>query len=517
MSLRFFPVWRLLLVGALLLPSSLVLRLGAGETTRLLILHTNDHHDHLRAGPGGVGGLPYVSGFIRSVRTQHPDVLLLDAGDVTEKGDLVGFRTQGVMTFEAMRRIGYDAVTPGNHDFDDLPLSQLRAFERALGQPLVCLNVRGPGDAPLFAGSRLFVKAGLHVGVIGLLTPRPTAVGGLDFATSGRALAAESARLRALGAHVVIALCHESESKCAQWSRAAPDVQVFVSGHSHRVLNEPMIVPETGAIIVQAGSYARWVGWLELEVDPASRRVVSHSGRLVRMTHGEVPVDAEMLAWVTEREQEVAPEADDFVVENLTEVDAFAVATLGAEALRVASGADVAFCHRHQIIRNVLPVGSINVNDVFKAGGQRGAVVVEVRLTGAQIAAYADALERIQREPPSWAGFRRWRTTEGASGITRTDLDPERTYRVVMAQLEWETRFLRLAARRAATEPGDALGSAARAVVRPIDLSFTDAVVAYLRAIGSAGETPAARIAALEQDRASPEARALPEPGRPRR
>lgn len=95
MSLRFFPVWRLLLVGALLLPSSLVLRLGAGETTRLLILHTNDHHDHLRAGPGGVGGLPYVSGFIRSVRTQHPDVLLLDAGDVTEKGDLVGFRTQG--------------------------------------------------------------------------------------------------------------------------------------------------------------------------------------------------------------------------------------------------------------------------------------------------------------------------------------------------------------------------------------------------------------------------------------
>lgn len=517
MSLRFSPVWRLLLVGALLLPSCLVLRLGAGETTRLLILHTNDHHDHLRAGPGGVGGLPYVSGFIRSVRTQHPDVLLLDAGDVTEKGDLVGFRTQGIMTFEAMRRIGYDAVTPGNHDFDDLPLSQLRAFERALGQPLVCLNVRGPGDAPLFAGSRLFVKAGLHVGVIGLLTPRPTELGGLDFAASGRALAAESARLRALGAHVVIALCHESESKCAQWSRAAPDVQVFVSGHSHRVLNEPMIVPETGAIIVQAGSYARWVGWLELEVDPASQRIVSHSGRLVPMTHREVPVDAEMLAWVKEREQELAPEADDFVIENPTEVDAFAVATLGAEALRIAGGAEVAFCHRHQIIRNILPVGPLDVNDVFKAGGQRGAVIVEARLTGAQIAAYADALEQIQREPPSWAGFRRWRTTEGAAGVTRTDLDPGRTYRVVMAQLEWDTRFLRLAGRRAATDPRDVLGSAARTAVRTIDVSFTDAVVAYLRAIGNAGETPAARIAALEQHRASPEARPLPDLGRPRR
>lgn len=463
--------------------------LGAAEPVRLLILHTNDLHDHVRAGDNGLGGLPYVAGYIAAERAGRDNVLVLDAGDVTEKGDLVAFRTKGVMTYEALRRIGYDGVAVGNHDFDDLPWGLMRDFERALGAGLLCLNIVKPDGTPEFTGSRLVERGGLKVGLVGLIVPRQREQGGLDFAASGRALAVESARLRAAGANLVVAVCHESAPKCAEWSKMAPGVNVFVSGHSHQALHQPVVVPETGAIIVQAGSYARWVGRLELEVDPAAGRVVRHSGRLVAMRHDEVPVDKAMLAWVGERERALAPEAAEFVCDNPAELDGFSVARLAAEALRRAAGADIGFCHPYQVIRNTLPAGRLDLNAVFKTGGQRGYENVLAELTGAEVEAYVNALVTIQREPPEWAGFRVTRApAPGGGEVWRTDLDPARRYRVVLPRIEWQTRFLRLVARLRERDPANPL-VVREFSVAPTDVTFTAATVAYVREVIASGAT----------------------------
>lgn len=459
----------------------------------LVLLHTNDLHDHLRAGENGRGGLPYVAGYVAQVRAAEPAVLLVDAGDVTEKGDLVAFRAHGVMTYEAMRRIGYDGVALGNHDYDDIPLGRMREFEQALGDGLLCLNVLGPGGGSLFTGSRVVEKAGIRLGLIGLLTPRKPADGGLDFAASGRALAAEASRLKE-HCDLVVAVCHENPSKCAEWSRQAPAVDVFVSGHSHTALERP-VVADTGAIIVQAGSYARWVGRLELTIDTEKNRVVRHAGRLVPMNHAEIRPDGEMLAWVRAREQALAPEADDFVGENPTELDGFAVARIGAEALRRAAGAEVGFCHPYQVIRNILPAGPVDVNAVFKTGGHRGHANVLIDLTGAEIEAFMNALVSLQREPPEWAGLR-----VVSRDPWRTDLIPDRRYRVVMPKIEWETRFLRLVERLKESAPANPL--AARAftpVAAPVN--FTDATVAYLRQALREGDTWPARAQQLARAR----------------
>lgn len=486
-----------------LVPLLLVALSAPGATHRLLILHTNDVHDHVRAGENGLGGLPYVAGCIAAERAGRDNVLVLDAGDVTEKGDLVAFRTHGVMTYEALRRIGYDGVALGNHDFDDLPPVRLREFEEALGQGLLCLNVLRPDGAARFTPSRLLERGGLKIGLIGLIVPRAPAQGGLDFAASGRALAAEAARLRAAGAQLLVAVCHESVPKCADWARAAPEVQVFVSGHSHQVLQTPVVVPETGAVIVQAGSYARWVGRLELEFDAAAGKVVRHEGRLVPMQHARVAADAAMLTWVQQRERELAPEAADLVFRNPAEIDGFAVARLAAEALRLAAGADVGFCHPYQIIRNILPAGPIDVNAVFKTGGHRAHDTIIVELTGAQIAAYADALENVQREPPEWAGFCRWRDATTAGGPSRTDLDAQRRYSVVMAKLEWETRYQRLAEKIRGRDPTHPLAAGDIPVV-PSPTTFTKAVCDYITAIVTEGGTVQDRIAGLDRSRSTP-------------
>jgi sulfur-oxidizing protein SoxB len=147
---------------------------------------------------------------------------------------------------------------------------------------------------------------------------------------------------------LVVAVCHERVPKCVEWSLAAPEVDVFVSGHSHQALAEPVVIPETGALVVQAGKYAQWVGRLDLVISSETGRVVRHQGRLVPMDHGTITPDAEMLAWVRERETVLAPEAGQRVGDNPAELDGFAVARLGAEALRRAARAEVGFCHPYQ-------------------------------------------------------------------------------------------------------------------------------------------------------------------------
>jgi 2',3'-cyclic-nucleotide 2'-phosphodiesterase (5'-nucleotidase family) len=464
------------------------------SSARLVILHTNDLHDRVRAGDQGQGGLPYVSGYIRQVRAERSDVLALDAGDVAEKGDLVAFRTHSVLTYEALGRIGYDAVTIGNHDHESTDYTWLHRYEQAMGRPFVCLNLLDRSGAPAFAPSRIVERNGLKVGIIGLIVPRQEQC--LDHAESGRALAREAVRLRAAGVHLVIALCHEGTHRCTEWARAAPEVQVFVSGHTHEVLAAPVVVPETGALIVQAGCYARFVGRLELEVDLATRKIVRSAGALVPMQHDRVPVDGTLLALVREREQALAPEATEPVFANPAEVGGAALARLAAEGLRRATGADAAFCHPYQVIRDTLPPGKIDVNALFRTGGQRGHENVLVELTGTQIEAYMNALLSVQKEPPEWTGFRVTAVTAAGGEQYRVELEPQQRYRVVMPRIEWETRFLRLANRMREQNPRHPLATHPGATT-PVEATFTSALRAYINVLLVEGDTVQARAEQL--------------------
>jgi 2',3'-cyclic-nucleotide 2'-phosphodiesterase (5'-nucleotidase family) len=486
---------RLLRLLALPLFALLLLIPAWAETARLLLLHTNDIHDRVRAGDQGLGGLPYVAGYVRQARAEQPDAIVLDAGDVTEKGDLVAFRTHGLLTFELLRRIGYDAVTIGNHEHETTDYSWLRRYEQALGRPFVCLNLLDAAGAPAFEPSRIVERRGAKVGIIGLIIARQEQC--LDRAQSGRALAREAARLRAAGVHLVVALVHESTRTCTEWARTAPDVQVFVGGHTHEVLSAPVVVPETGALIVQAGSNARHVGRLELEVDLAARKIIRHTGTLVPMRHDRVPVDAEMLAWVRERERAIAPEAAEHVFDNPAELGGAALARLAAEGLRRTTRADAAFCLPAQVIRDILPPGRVDVNALFRTGGQRGHENVLVDLTGAQVEAYLNALVSVQKEPPEWTGFR---ITVAADGSCRAELEPRKTYRVVMPKIEWETRYLKLAEKAGAQDSSRPSATRAHRPA-PTNATFTTALRDYLKAVLADGDTAQARADQLARAR----------------
>ena len=114
--------------------------LAAGER-RITILGTNDLHGGLESSPpssrGGprLGGMALWSGVVAAIRRgvaardgDRGGVVLVDAGDQFQ-GTLVSNIDEGKTVIAAMMRVGrvgtqvgYDAIVPGNHDYDFGPL-----------------------------------------------------------------------------------------------------------------------------------------------------------------------------------------------------------------------------------------------------------------------------------------------------------------------------------------------------------------------------------------------------------
>jgi 2',3'-cyclic-nucleotide 2'-phosphodiesterase (5'-nucleotidase family) len=449
---------------------------GRGEDKTLVLLYTNDLHDHVRADYDGSGGLAYVAGYIRGVRSRRADVLVVDAGDVMEKGDLVAFRTQSRVTCEAMGRVGYDAFIPGNHDtaYGDDHIESCAAL--APNMAVLAVNLLRADGTPRFPASKVFTRSGMRVGVIGVFKPRDEL--SLDLEETAERVAAEARRLEG-DVHLIVVAAHLGVRDCANLSRVAPAVDVFVSGHTHQVLHRPQVVPETGAIVVQAGAYAEYVGRLELRVDTETGEILGYAGRLVPMDHSVIPRDEEMQAWVAKVEREVAPEASQRVATTERALSYAELAWLGAEGLRSAAGVDVGFCHASQIIRARLPVGPVDVNAVFRTGGQRAHDVVEVTLTGAEIHAYAEGLASSRWGGTQWSGFHGRYVQDGERVRLESNLEPHRRYRVVMPEKEWDTRF-----RRYFRQTGDVEGVDVGRLLGlrplPVPTSFTEGVVGLL-------------------------------------
>lgn len=485
---RLVRVWLVGLSFLLGLPA-----LAQAGPVEITLLYTNDVHDHLMPDDSGIGGLVYVSGYVSSVREAVPNVILIDAGDATEKGDLIAYLTGSEITMEAFGRMNYDAIAVGNHEHN-FGLDQVRRFNDLSGGVMLAANLVDE-DGLLFPASRIIERGGASIGVIGAALPRGRDT--LTFDETGEALRRISEELRfEQEVGLIIATVHVGVEDAAEWSRMAPEIDIFISGHTHQLLTEPVMLDETGTVILQAGSNARHVGRVELSVGNGPASILSSD--IIPMDHAAITVDEEMLEWIMERSAEVLPDIQftEFTVRK--PVGWFALARLSAEAIRTHSDAEIAFFHPTHLVRNILRPGPVSLNGLFRTSADRGHALLTAELTGAEISFYLNGL--MQRDysdwgQTMWAGFAVTELRE--DGTKTTDLDPDRLYTVIMPAQEWEKRFLRLVERT---------DEAARASVRPItELSHApagfatiEALAPFLSGIVESGDTLEARLNELK-------------------
>lgn len=148
----------------------------AAKGKKLTILHTNDTHsciyplspnlaDTLTAGRGGFLRRAEA---VKEQRKADPKLLLLDSGDFSQ-GSPYYTVFKGDVEIELMNRMGYDAATIGNHEFD-YGLENLARLYKKAKFPIVCANYDFTGT-PLEGLVKPYVvikRNGLKIGIFGL-------------------------------------------------------------------------------------------------------------------------------------------------------------------------------------------------------------------------------------------------------------------------------------------------------------------------------------------------------------
>lgn len=269
----------------------------------LTILHVNDVHSAAAGvndrGPvyddtDAVGGLARVKAFVADEKTkakvQGKAVLALDAGDFWQGTHF--FRTGGMpWAREAMRRMPWDAVTLGNHEFD-LGCEKLGQYVKELPFPVLAANLEKNPACPLSTAPlpSTVVKDfdGVKVGVIGLANDEgkdiSEACSNTDFANRTKALERAAAELEKAGVTHIIAVTHVGYEADQALARAVPAIDVIVGGHTHSVLGDhphsegpypTVIAHDDGSktLVVQAGRSTRYLGRLTVSFDDAGRIV----------------------------------------------------------------------------------------------------------------------------------------------------------------------------------------------------------------------------------------------------
>lgn len=265
----------------------------AAAEYNLTILHTNDFHARFEPiskydGPCGAedntagecfGGSARLMTAIAEARERAGNSILVDGGDQFQ-GTLFYTQYKGTLAAEMMNQMGYDAMTVGNHEFDDGP-EVLRGFMDAVEFPVLMSNADVSGEpllADKLAKSTVIEKAGEKIGLIGL-TPEDThelASPGdkITFSDPVAAVQGEVDLLIAKGVNKIIVLSHSGYGVDQKVAAETTGVDVIVGGHTNTLLSNtderaegpyPTMVGKTA--IVQAYAYGKFLGELNVTFD----------------------------------------------------------------------------------------------------------------------------------------------------------------------------------------------------------------------------------------------------------
>ena len=265
---------------------------------KLTILHTNDFHSRVEpinkydstcegddvAENKCFGGSARLLNAIKAARDGADNPILVDGGDQFQ-GTLFYTTYKGKVAAELMNDLGYEAMTVGNHEFDDGP-KVLTGFIKAVQFPVLLANADVSKESELadvVKRSVVIEKKGEKIGLLGV---SPADTGELSspgkmisFSDPVAALKTEVKALTDQGVNKIILLSHSGYKEDQRIAAEVPGIDIIVGGHSHSLLSNtddkaegpyPTMVkgPDGHDVpIVQAYAYGKYLGELDVTFD----------------------------------------------------------------------------------------------------------------------------------------------------------------------------------------------------------------------------------------------------------
>ena len=275
-----------------------------GDKSDVTILYTNDVHTYIdKQSPK----LTYaaIADLKQSYQNAGKDVLLVDAGDHVQ-GTAYGSMDEGASIIKLMNAAGYDAATPGNHEFD-YGMDRAKAIMKEADFPYLSCNwVDLRTGLRVLPSVKVFVRGGRRIAFVGVTTPetftKSTPAYFMDKAQrkyiydiqggeDGKKLydAVQKAIDKAkLLADVVIGLGHLGvDPSSSPWTSEeviahTSGFDAFIDGHSHTVMENKQVQDASGKAVTltQTGSYFANVGEMTIAADGTitTKLIPTHEG-----------------------------------------------------------------------------------------------------------------------------------------------------------------------------------------------------------------------------------------------
>ena len=403
----------------------IALPLRAQDTAHVVLVSTTDIHGHV-SGWDFVEGRPFPGGLSRaatvidSLRARYPgQVVLVDAGDLLAGDPFDAYFATHPRSphpaLEAMDLLEYDAIVPGNHEFN-YGFEYFRDAFRGRNLRPVCANCVLPGagyggrDSVMFEPFVTVPRGRVRVAIAGLTTPgamvwdaehlrgklqiRPVG----DRSTLFRTMRTE--------ADLVVAVIHSGMDGAASYDTAGvgdenvaatlaagshrPDVVVV--GHSHREMRDSVI---NGVHFVQPKNWAQSLSVLHLSLRRTGTawRVAEARGELVplagvaengRLTRRLDPLVQAARQW----SEEIVGYAEGPMEAQAARTGHTPLVNWMGEVMRRASRTDLAATAAFSTRRG-LPDGDIRRSDLFAIYPYEN-TLRGIKVSGADLRAYLE-------------------------------------------------------------------------------------------------------------------------------
>lgn len=273
-------------------------KVDQNDQNKVTILFTHDMHSRMEEYKGEssrmIGGISRIKTVIDQKKSENPATFVFDAGDFS-----MGTLYQTIYETEAAEltlfgRIGVDATTLGNHEFDyrseglsNMLHSAVRNAEEdetivlpKLLSANIDWNKNQTEDNKLVQtafedyGSTEYTvieRDGVRIGVFGVMGEDSAAcapLSGIEFDGIVDASKRTVEKLKNENVDMIVCLSHSGTSQDPEKSEdeilaeEVPEIDVIISGHSHTTLSDPIISGDT--VIASSGCYGKALGELQL-------------------------------------------------------------------------------------------------------------------------------------------------------------------------------------------------------------------------------------------------------------
>ncbi|MBC34163.1 MAG: metallophosphatase [Rickettsiales bacterium] len=251
---------------------------------KITILHTNDVHSQIEPFPSNHQHYPNKGGFAKRAKlfekliSMNANTLVFDAGDIFQGTPYFNF-FQGDLELNLMKKMGYNAATIGNHEFDaglkTLKKNILNNEFQFISSNYDFINTELEG---LVDNYKIYNKGGIKIGVFGLGIELMGLVNPLLYKETKYYDPLEIAsdmttKLKfEKKCDLVICISHlghqyqNDKISDIELAKSTSNIDLIIGGHTHTLLEEPLIISNLSGkkvIINQVGSNGVFVGKID--------------------------------------------------------------------------------------------------------------------------------------------------------------------------------------------------------------------------------------------------------------